>query len=83
MKRYKGYYIDGVVFNSKADIDNMIKEETIKKIRMFHDMLFKFEKRYTVPEQLKICEEISIREKRLHDEYGMSWEDIEEIPFTA
>ena len=83
MKRYKGYYIDGVVFKSEAEIDEFCKKTIIEKIRMFHDMLFNHGDRYTPAEQYKICEEISIREQRLHDEYNMSWEDIEEIPFTA
>lgn len=83
MRRYKGYYLDGVIFKTESEVDEMIKNEIIRKIRIFHDMLFNHGERYTPYEQMKICEEITNREKRLHDEYSMSWEDIEEIPFTA
>lgn len=80
MTKYK-YYIDGVVFKTKAEIDNFIKAEIIKKIKVFHDMMFSG--RYNNAEMMELCDYIAIREKILHDEYGMNWEEIEEIPFTA
>ena len=83
MKRYKGYYIDGVIFSTKKDIDNFIKSEIIRKICIFHRMLFDMPGRYTDDEKIAICGEIHDREIRLHDEYGMSWEEIEEIPYNT
>ena len=80
MKRYKGYYIDGVIFSNKKEIDDFIKKTIIGKIKTFHDMLFSG--RYSGGELIAISNEITIREKRLHDEYNMSWEDIEMIPYT-
>lgn len=81
MKRYKGYYIDGVIFNSKEEIDTFLKNEIIKKIKMFSKM---FESdRYTPAEKMAITREITCREKVLHDDYGMDWETIEMIPYTA
>ena len=79
MKKYNGYYIDGVIFKSKNEIDDFIKNEIIKKIKIFHDMMFSG--RYNTAEVLKLNDEITIREQRLHDEFNMSWEEIEEIPF--
>lgn len=81
MTKYKGYYIDGVIFKTKAEIDGFIKAEIIKKIKVLHDMMFSG--RYSNAEVMQLNNEITFREERLHDEYGMNWEEIEEIPFTA
>lgn len=79
MRKYKGYYIDGVVFKSKSEIDDFIKNEIIKKIRVLHDIMFSG--RYSNAEVMQLSNDISIMEQRLHDEYGMDWEEIENIPF--
>lgn len=79
MKRYKGYYIDGVIFKSKEEIDAFLKNAIIEKIKTFHNMLFSG--RYNASEMMAITKEISDREKILHDEYGMDWEAIENIQF--
>ena len=81
MKRYKGYYIDGAIFNSEAEIDSFIKNEIINKIKMLHDMMFSG--RYNTADMMALSNEISTREERLHNEYNMSWDDIDMIPFTA
>lgn len=31
MKQYKGYYIDGVIFNTEEDIDKFVKQQAILK----------------------------------------------------
>lgn len=80
MVKYNGYYIDGVIFHNKQEIDNFIKDAIIKKIKVFSDMMLSG--RYSSMEVLRICEEMHTREKVLHDTYGMSWEDIEMIPFN-
>ena len=79
MTRYKGYYIDGIIFTSKEEIDVFIKNEIIKKIKVLHDMMFSG--RYNTADVMKINDEITIREQRLHDEYNMQWEEIEKIPY--
>lgn len=33
MTTYKGYYIDGAIFASKADIDNFLKEQAIRSFK--------------------------------------------------
>lgn len=81
MRKYKGYYIDGVIFHSREEIDQHIKNEIINKIKTLHDMMFSG--RYSNAEVMQLSNEITIREERLHDEYGMDWEEIENIPFTA
>ena len=75
MTKYRGYYIDGVVFNSKSEIDEFVKKAIIDKARQFNRMLMC--KRYTESQMIQISDEITIRERRLHDEFNMSYEDIE------
>ena len=75
MMKYKGYYIDGVVFNSKAEIDEFVKAEIIKKARIFNDMLMSG--RYEASQMIKLSTEISIRERRLHEEFNMDYDSIE------
>lgn len=81
MTQYKGYYIDNAIFHSREEIDQHIKNEIINKIKTLHDMMFSG--RYNNAEVMQLNNEITIREERLHDEYGMDLEEIENIPFTA
>ena len=71
MKNYKGYYIDGVVFTSKEEIDAHRKEDAkqayIKALRIF-------ERRGTM-EASAYCSERAQHMNRL----GYTWEEIEEI----
>lgn len=80
MVKYNGYYIDGVIFHNKQEIDNFIKDAIIDKIKVFNNMLLSG--RYNAAEMHHICEDIHTRETVLHDTYGMAWEDIEMIPFN-
>ena len=77
MTKYKGYYVDGAIFNSKEDIDNFIKNETIKKIQQLNDMLFN--PRYSGAEKMEITKMITDRETILHNDFGMDWETIENL----
>lgn len=75
MTKYRGYYIDGVVFSSKSDIDEFVKKSIIDKARVFNNMMLSG--RYDASQMIQLAHEISIREHRLHTEFGMSYEDIE------
>lgn len=72
MTRYKGYYIDHVVFNSKAEIDAFIKEQAINgyktACRLFYEKA-----------SMEAAAYMASREKQLHDVYGLTWEQIEDI----
>lgn len=81
MKRYRGYYIDGVIFNSEKEIDTFLIDSFKNKIRQLYDMLRS--PRYSEAELISISEMITEKEKILHDTYGLTWDEIEEIPFTA
>lgn len=72
MTRYKGYYIDHVVFNSKAEIDAFRKEQAINgyktACRLFYEKT-----------SMEAAAYMAGREKQLHDVYGLTWEQIEDI----
>lgn len=79
MTKYRGYYIDNVVFSSKKDIDEFVKQSLINKLKSLNEMLLS--PRYSGKEKLLIVSEISIREHKLHDEFGMSYEEIENLEY--
>ncbi len=71
MKKYRGYYIDGAVFSSKAEIDDFIKENAkqayIKALRVFN--------RRGTMEASAFCSERAQHMNR----QGYTWEEIEAI----
>lgn len=76
MKQYKGYYIDHVYFNSEADIDAHIKQQAIDgyKIAMqvfYHNMTM---------EASIYCSKLA---DRLHDMFGLNWDEIEDIELSV
>lgn len=79
MTKYHGYYIDGVVFKSKKEIDDFHIKNIKKKICQLNDALFN--QRYSAVEKIRIAGMIHDREIILHDEYGLDWEEIENIAF--
>ena len=72
MTQYKGYYIDHIIFNSKADIDNFIKEQAIDRYKMMCRM---FADNSTM--ELSII--MSEHADKLHNEFGMEYNEIENI----
>lgn len=77
MIQYKGYYIDHIIFNSKADIDNFIKEQAIDRYRMMCRMFA----REDASMELSIL--MSEQADRLHNQFGMDYNEIEEIEIEA
>jgi len=71
MQQYKGYYIDHVIFHSKADIDAHIKAQTIKA---YINALACFYRHMSMEASL-YCDEIAQRLIGL----GMTWEEIDAI----
>lgn len=76
MKKYKGYYIDHIGFNSKAEIDEFRKEQAIKAyklaVSMFYDHPDMVHSNYAL-EKAEI----------LNKEFGISWGDIEDIEISV
>ena len=76
MVKYKGYYIDHVVFNSKADIDKFVKEEAIKA---YEKACRYFAKHPT----MEACESCMRKADVLHNEYGLGYTEIEKIEIAS
>lgn len=71
-RQYKGCYIDGVIFTSKQNVDNFLKEQTISAyvnaVKMFADD-------HTMASSMH-CDETA---ERLVDMYGFTWEQVEQL----
>lgn len=76
MKQYKGYYIDHVVFNSEAEIDNFIKEQAIEKYKMLCAM---FAKKPSMELTAIMCDKADY----LHNVCGLTYAEIEDIEIEA
>lgn len=76
MKQYKGYYIDKVIFHSESDIDAFIKRETIRKYQMFCKM-------FADNASMELIVIMRPYEERLHNEFGLSYEEIEQLEIEA
>lgn len=74
--KYKGYYIDKVVFNSKEDIDIFLKEQAVKA---FRDAVWLFWKSPSM--EASIFQDKAA--EKLNREFGMAWADIEELEIAT
>lgn len=72
MTQYKGYYIDHIFFHSKDEIDAHIKQQAVEKFKMLN----KFFAERPDMGVAQLCDE---QAERLHDIFGFSWEEIEEM----
>ena len=71
MQKYRGRYIDNVIYTSKAEIDAAIKEDAKQA---YINALRIFERRGTM-EASAFCTDRAQRMNQL----GYTWEEIEEI----
>ena len=76
MIKYRGYYIDHVVFNNKADIDNYIKDSLIARIKKLTKLMFGSS---DAGYMMACSEQISVCERALHNDCGMGWAEIEAL----
>ena len=72
MKKYKGYYIDHITFNSEAEIDAFLKEQAIKG---YKQAVWFFCKESTMEASIYVNE----KAEYLHKQFGMSWSELEAI----
>lgn len=72
MKNYKGYYIDGVHFTSKEDIDKFLEKQALNA---YKTALKIFASRHTMEASIYATEKADY----LHDYFGYSWDKLEEI----
>ena len=76
MKKYRGYYIDKVVFNNEAEIDDFIKNQAVEKFIALNKI---FASRMTMEASIACSEQAN----RLHNQFGFSWEEIEAMEIQA
>lgn len=76
MKKYKGYYIDHVSFNSEEEIDDFLKQKAIEYYKITCQV-FAIQK--TVEASLYMDEQA----QKLNKKYGISWEELEEMTIEA
>ena len=79
MKNYRGYYIDGICFNSKADIDNFIKAQNIKSMQIANEMMLRSTGDTAMAHSIRAQKYAEY----LHDHCGMSWSEIEAVEFAS
>ena len=75
MVKYKGYYIDKINFYSEREIDEFIKEQTIRKYK-------KFCKMFENDACMELIEIMTLYQDKLHN-LGLSYEEIENIEIEA
>lgn len=76
MTNYRGYYIDGVVFNSKADIDKFVEEQAVLKFKKYN----KYFSEHPSMEASRLCTQ---QADILHNQFGYSYDRIEELELEA
>lgn len=77
MKQYKGYYIDGVIFNSKEEIYEHIKNELVRSYKNHCELFATVDCNAAMA---SACDEIA---EKLVNDYGFTWEELDEIEFEA
>ena len=76
MKSYRGYYIDHIIFNSEAEIDQMIKEQNI---RAYKSLCIRFDR----DSSMENCKAMSEKGLWLLKHCGVTCEELEEIELAA
>ena len=72
MKQYKGYYIDHIRFNSEAEIDDFIKQQEV-------NLFIRYNKSFASNPTMEASIVCSDQADRLHNIFGFSYEELEEI----
>lgn len=76
MTQYRGYYIDKVVFNSKSEIDEFIKNREIEAYKTACKLFSHFKTlEYSI-----YCSELA---EKLNKTYDISWDELEEMEIEA
>lgn len=76
MKQYKGYYIDGITFNNKEEIDSFLKAQAIKSYQTAV-------KAFQINGNMEASISMNSISERLVSEFGLTWEEVEEIECEA
>lgn len=73
---YRGFEIDHIRFNSKAEIDEFIKAEAVKAYKQALRFFYR-------DGSMEASIFANRRAERLHRVCGMSWTDIESLEFDV
>lgn len=76
MKKYKGYYIDNVTFNSTAEIDAFLKKQAIKA---YQTACWLFAKNKDMESSMYADQKAEI----LVSEFGFTWDQVEALEIEA
>lgn len=72
MTKYKGYYIDHVIFSSKAEIDDYLKQSAINTYKTAC-------KWFAEQPCMEAAKYAADKAEALHKVHGLTWSEIEEI----
>lgn len=76
MIKYKELYIDHIYYHRKEEIDEAIKQREIENYKMRCEI---FAMHKTMEAGIFADEQA----QKLHDEFGISWEELEQIEVEA
>lgn len=76
MTNYSGYYIDGVYFNSKADIDKFVKQQAVEAYKQACGYF----SNHPTMEAGVYCSE---KAEYLVNNFGYTWEAVEALEIEA
>lgn len=76
MTKYRGYYIDHVIFNSKAEIDDYLKQSAINTYRTACKL-------FAEQPCMEYAKYAADKADALHTVHGLTWTEIEEIEIEA
>lgn len=82
MKKYKGYYIDGVIFHSEAEIDEFHREGQLHRFKTLMELFYQYLDKNDPVQAMAASKEASISADVLVNHYGYTWEQIEEIELS-
>ena len=76
MTQYKGYYIDKVIFNSKADIDQFLKDQAVEA----YEKAVEYFTTHPTMEASNYCHS---KAEILVNQYGYTWEQVEALEIAT
>ena len=76
MKNYKGYYIDKVIFNSKADIDQFLKDQAVEAYK-------KAVEYFTTHPTMEASLYCHSKAEILVNQCGYTWEQVEALEIAT
>lgn len=76
MKNYKGYYIDKVIFNSTADIDQFLKDQAVEAYKI----AVEYFSTHPTMEASIYCDS---KAEVLVNQFGYTWEQVEALEIAT